>query len=169
MNSKTWKRTTEILTHGGNAMRHGKRASGNRRCRRGQGNAGGFQRGRQERRMPSSGTGRGGSLLQRILNPVLHGPAVVNGSDAEAAINRDRLQGKGPVREQSDNSLNRTRGVKRMTVQVDASLCSGCGVCVDECPRGAIVVRDTASIDADLCTGCGVCVEACPVGALSLK
>jgi heterodisulfide reductase subunit A len=57
---------------------------------------------------------------------------------------------------------------------VDESLCSGCGDCVEVCTFGAISmhrqegVLDVSQIDPLLCTGCGNCVVACPVKAISL-
>jgi ferredoxin len=55
-----------------------------------------------------------------------------------------------------------------MIAKVDGKECSGCGICADECPAGAIRVDDIALVDAALCTGCGACVDACPSGALSM-
>ena len=50
---------------------------------------------------------------------------------------------------------------------VDENLCSGCGLCVDECQQGALTIGAvTASIDEDLCTSCGRCVEVCPTEAI---
>ncbi|HON95260.1 MAG TPA: 4Fe-4S binding protein [Deltaproteobacteria bacterium] len=54
--------------------------------------------------------------------------------------------------------------------KVDPDLCTGCGVCVDMCPMGAISLRDnTAQVDVQKCTGCGICEDECPVGAISLQ
>ena len=53
-------------------------------------------------------------------------------------------------------------------IVVDQALCAGCGVCVDECPTGAISVKENmALIDADRCDGCRVCVKVCPNQALA--
>ncbi len=55
---------------------------------------------------------------------------------------------------------------------VDASLCSGCGLCVDRCQVSAVgvpVKKMPARVDLDRCIGCGVCVPACPTGALALE
>jgi len=42
-------------------------------------------------------------------------------------------------------------------------------LCVDACPVEAITIVDgLAVIDEDLCTECGLCVEECPTGALEL-
>ncbi len=50
---------------------------------------------------------------------------------------------------------------------VDGEACSGCGGCVDLCPRGAVSIEGrTAVIDGELCEGCGACFAACPRGAV---
>jgi pyruvate formate lyase activating enzyme len=51
-------------------------------------------------------------------------------------------------------------------LKVTASLCDGCGRCVDVCPVGAIRIGLDApdgilQVDRDLCTNCGQCVKAC--------
>ncbi len=55
-----------------------------------------------------------------------------------------------------------------MAAVVNEDLCTGCGVCQDECPQEAITVDEMAVVNADLCTECGVCVDACPNDAISL-
>jgi heterodisulfide reductase subunit A len=53
---------------------------------------------------------------------------------------------------------------------VDAARCSGCRICNDLCPFGAInFLGDQAvtEINHALCQGCGTCVAACPAGAIS--
>jgi heterodisulfide reductase subunit A len=58
--------------------------------------------------------------------------------------------------------------------EVDETLCSGCGHCVEICSFGAISmhrqegVLDSPQIGPLLCTGCGNCIVACPVKAISL-
>jgi ferredoxin len=52
-------------------------------------------------------------------------------------------------------------------VWVDRERCTGCGLCVDSCARGAIVVVDgSAQVDEATCSGCGACIEVCPEEAV---
>jgi NAD-dependent dihydropyrimidine dehydrogenase PreA subunit len=54
-------------------------------------------------------------------------------------------------------------------VYVDEKLCTGCGLCLDACARGAIsIVGQTASVDDRLCTACGRCVDICMTDAIVL-
>jgi indolepyruvate ferredoxin oxidoreductase alpha subunit len=59
----------------------------------------------------------------------------------------------------------RRAGVKRGTYEVDAEACTSCGTCVRfGCP--AIEVVDEKARISDLCSGCSVCAQLCPVGAI---
>jgi NAD-dependent dihydropyrimidine dehydrogenase PreA subunit len=52
-------------------------------------------------------------------------------------------------------------------IVIDEGRCSGCGVCVEACPEGAIVLRDSAAaIERHLCTGCADCLPVCPQDAI---
>jgi ferredoxin len=56
-----------------------------------------------------------------------------------------------------------------MAAKVDKEKCTGCAICVDECPVEAIkLVDDKAVVDEDACTECGQCVDACPNEAIKL-
>lgn len=49
------------------------------------------------------------------------------------------------------------------------SACIGCMKCVKMCETGAITVTNfCASIDPEKCTGCGICVENCPGKCISI-
>lgn len=54
---------------------------------------------------------------------------------------------------------------------VDASACTGCGICIDVCPHQALEVVDGVAKLAkpDVCDGIGECVEACPLQAITLR
>jgi ferredoxin len=52
---------------------------------------------------------------------------------------------------------------------VNADDCSACGICVDECPNGALDLEDVATLARpDDCEECGACADACPSGAITL-
>jgi heterodisulfide reductase subunit A-like polyferredoxin len=54
--------------------------------------------------------------------------------------------------------------------EVDSELCTGCGICVDNCQLGAPVLNDgTVTINLDRCIGCGNCVVSCPSNAVRLR
>jgi len=51
--------------------------------------------------------------------------------------------------------------------KVDSNKCTGCGVCADICPPGAISIENSiAMIDQKLCTQCGDCAVTCPADAV---
>ena len=56
-----------------------------------------------------------------------------------------------------------------MYVRVNQDRCAGCGICMYECPSGAIQMENGwAVIDHSRCTGCQTCVEVCPNEAIEV-
>uniref|UniRef100_I2Q6Q2 4Fe-4S ferredoxin-type domain-containing protein n=1 Tax=Desulfovibrio sp. U5L TaxID=596152 RepID=I2Q6Q2_9BACT len=60
--------------------------------------------------------------------------------------------------------------MKRKIIEIDESLCNGCGQCVTGCAEGALEIHDgVAKIVADhFCDGLGACIGHCPTGALQI-
>ena len=54
-----------------------------------------------------------------------------------------------------------------MELHIRKDLCRGCGLCVQNCPVGAIDIRwDQAVIDQSKCNQCRICLDVCPQGAI---
>ncbi len=54
-----------------------------------------------------------------------------------------------------------------VTMKACTAGCIGCGICVKNCPAGAVTVENfKATIDPEKCTGCGTCAEKCPKKAI---
>ena len=56
------------------------------------------------------------------------------------------------------------------TLSLDASLCIGCGRCLEVCPQLVFQLQDGKAVlaDRDRCMECGACAGNCPAGALSV-
>ncbi len=58
----------------------------------------------------------------------------------------------------------------RTIIEVDQSLCDGCGACEIGCPEGALKVIDGKArlVGESLCDGLGACIGHCPRGAIQI-
>ena len=60
--------------------------------------------------------------------------------------------------------------MKRDIIKIDETKCNGCGLCIPNCPEGAIQIIDgKAKLISDLfCDGLGACIGHCPEGAINI-
>jgi ferredoxin len=61
--------------------------------------------------------------------------------------------------------------MKRKIIQIDHETCNGCGLCLPNCPEGALQLIDgKARLVSDLfCDGLGACIGTCPLGAIHVE
>lgn len=61
--------------------------------------------------------------------------------------------------------------MKRKIIKIDEEKCDGCGLCIPDCPEGALqVIDEKARLISDLfCDGLGACIGSCPRGAISVE
>ena len=60
---------------------------------------------------------------------------------------------------------------KRKIIRIDEDKCNGCGLCIPNCPEGALQIIDgKARLVSDLfCDGLGACIGHCPQGAINME
>lgn len=60
---------------------------------------------------------------------------------------------------------------KREIIKIDEEKCNGCGLCVPNCPEGALqIIDEKARLVSDLfCDGLGACIGHCPEGAITIE
>jgi NAD-dependent dihydropyrimidine dehydrogenase PreA subunit len=61
--------------------------------------------------------------------------------------------------------------MKRKVIHIDDEKCNGCGLCIPNCPEGALqIIDDKARLVSDLfCDGLGACIGTCPQGAITIE
>jgi 4Fe-4S ferredoxin len=87
------------------------------------------------------------------------------------------------IKTETENTLRVERILhpKRYSLTLDKTVCTGCGICKELCPREAIEVKrvpkadgekakpPTIDVDEERCQYCGICNPLCPFGALEVK
>ncbi len=60
---------------------------------------------------------------------------------------------------------------KRKIIKIDKEKCNGCGLCIPNCPEGALQIIDgKVRLISDLfCDGLGACIDHCPEGAITTE
>jgi len=60
---------------------------------------------------------------------------------------------------------------KRKIIRIDEKKCDGCGLCIPNCPEGALQIIDgKARLISDLfCDGLGACIGSCPQDAITIE
>ncbi len=60
---------------------------------------------------------------------------------------------------------------KRKIIEIDEIKCTGCGLCIPNCPEGAIQVIDGKAclVSDSFCDGLGACLGHCPEGAITIE
>jgi len=58
-----------------------------------------------------------------------------------------------------------------VTLQLDAAKCTGCGICVQVCPRDVLMFENDKAVitDRDACNECGACSRNCPFEAVFVR
>jgi ferredoxin len=61
--------------------------------------------------------------------------------------------------------------IARKIIEIDEEKCTGCGICIPNCPEGALQIIDgKARLVSDLfCDGLGACIGECPEGAIRIE
>jgi len=62
--------------------------------------------------------------------------------------------------------------IEVISSQIDEEVCSGCRMCEDICPFGALSFdeeKGLMTVNEVLCKGCGSCCSTCPSGAITMK
>ena len=86
--------------------------------------------------------------------------------DQELAELKQQAEMLEQQKQQLNQRITKLESGRRAVAVVDSEKCTGCGICVDVCPAGAIEVNEQAVINIDACTGCAVCVSECPNEAI---
>ncbi|NTW24353.1 MAG: 4Fe-4S binding protein [Lentimicrobium sp.] len=92
--------------------------------------------------------------------------------DCNVSLQRSETPGKDTGASQ-ELAQNESPDVIKPGIQfprVDSEKCTACGICIDICPTGTIVVENgKAFVKIDNCRNCRICIKACPEDAFILE
>ena len=87
-----------------------------------------------------------------------------------------RLEPSGSKERMTRREFLGIRSKKDVRVVIDREKCTGCGLCIVDCPTRALSLSRDGNQDAyqfffraDLCNACGSCKESCPENCLELE
>ncbi len=61
--------------------------------------------------------------------------------------------------------------MERQIIRIDEDKCNGCGLCIPDCPEGALAIIDGKArlVGESFCDGLGACIGRCPQGAITIE
>jgi len=155
---------------GGRGM--GRGMGGGRGMGKGMGRGGGMGRGMGGGGGMGRGMGGGGGMVMPA-GPASGSPTGgfpenpgLQDSEQELAALKQQAEMLEQQKQQLNQRISQVEGGRKVVAVVDSAKCTGCGICVDVCPTGAIEVNEQAVVNAENCNGCAACVSECPNEAI---